>query len=91
MPTGQNMHDPLTQLNSQMGFGVLAELDPCGKVGLSPNNPNMACTSFFGGRHREWHLFSFVLECNYLLFIIDRYEFTCFSPTSFSDNAQSYD
>ena len=41
MQTGQNPHDPLTQLNSHMGFGAMAGLNPFGDMGLNPNDPNM--------------------------------------------------
>lgn len=41
MQTGQNVHDPLTQLNSHMGFGAMAGLNPFGDLGLNPNDPNM--------------------------------------------------
>ncbi|KAF9523159.1 hypothetical protein CPB83DRAFT_863409 [Crepidotus variabilis] len=41
MQTGQNVHDPLTQLNSHLGFGAMAGLNPFGEMGLNPNDPNM--------------------------------------------------
>jgi ubiquilin len=41
MQTGQNVHDPLTQLNSHMGFGAMAGLNPFAEMGLNPNDPNM--------------------------------------------------
>jgi ubiquilin len=41
MQTGQNVHDPLTQLNSHLGFGAMAGLNPFGDLGLNPNDPNM--------------------------------------------------
>lgn len=41
MQTGQNPHDPLTQLNSHMGFGAMAGFDPFTSMGLNPNDPNM--------------------------------------------------
>ncbi|KAJ3505546.1 hypothetical protein NLJ89_g7361 [Agrocybe chaxingu] len=41
MQTGQNVHDPLTQLNSHLGFGAMAGLNPFGELGLNPNDPNM--------------------------------------------------
>lgn len=41
MQAGQNIHDPLTQLNSHMGFGAMAGLNPFGDLGLNPNDPNM--------------------------------------------------
>ncbi|KAH6911697.1 hypothetical protein BKA70DRAFT_1146120 [Coprinopsis sp. MPI-PUGE-AT-0042] len=44
MQTGQNVHDPLTQLNSHMGFGAMAGLNPFAEMGLNPNDPNMLQT-----------------------------------------------
>ncbi|KIJ98052.1 hypothetical protein K443DRAFT_9422 [Laccaria amethystina LaAM-08-1] len=41
MQTGQNPHDPLTQLNGHMGFGAMAGLNPFSDMGLNPNDPNM--------------------------------------------------
>ncbi|PPQ67902.1 hypothetical protein CVT24_003165 [Panaeolus cyanescens] len=41
MQTGQNVHDPLTQLNSHLGFGAMAGLNPFGEMGVNPNDPNM--------------------------------------------------
>jgi len=41
MQTGQNVHDPLTQLNGHLGFGAMAGLNPFGELGLNPNDPNM--------------------------------------------------
>ena len=41
MQAGQNVHDPLTQLNSHLGFGAMAGFDPFGSMGLNPNDPNM--------------------------------------------------
>jgi ubiquilin len=41
MQAGQNVHDPLTQLNSHMGFGAMAGINPFGEMGLNPNDPNM--------------------------------------------------
>ncbi|KAF8892772.1 hypothetical protein CPB84DRAFT_1783496 [Gymnopilus junonius] len=41
MQAGQNVHDPLTQLNGHMGFGAMAGLNPFGDLGLNPNDPNM--------------------------------------------------
>ena len=41
MQTGQNVHDPLTQLNSHMGYGVMAGLNPFADMGVNPNDPNM--------------------------------------------------
>lgn len=43
MQTGQNVHDPLTQLNGHQGFGVMAGLNPFGELGLNQNDPNMVC------------------------------------------------
>ncbi|KAK7033132.1 ubiquitin domain-containing protein DSK2 [Favolaschia claudopus] len=41
MQTGQNPHDPLTQLNSHLGFGAMAGLNPFADMGLNQNDPNM--------------------------------------------------
>ncbi|KAL4070275.1 hypothetical protein J3A83DRAFT_4094779 [Scleroderma citrinum] len=41
MQAGQNPHDPLTQLNSHLGFGALAGFNPFSEMGLNPNDPNM--------------------------------------------------
>ena len=41
MQTGQNVHDPLTLLNSHQGFGLMAGLNPFGELGVNPNDPNM--------------------------------------------------
>jgi ubiquilin len=41
MQAGQNPHDPLTQLNSHMGYGAMAGLNPFADMGLNPNDPNM--------------------------------------------------
>jgi ubiquilin len=41
MQTGQNVHDPLTQLNSHMGYGLMAGLNPFADMGVNPNDPNM--------------------------------------------------
>jgi ubiquilin len=41
MQTGQNPSDPLTQLNSHMGFGAMAGLNPFADMGLNPNDPNI--------------------------------------------------
>ena len=41
MQAGQNPHDPLTQLNGPMGFGLMAGLNPFAEMGLNPNDPNM--------------------------------------------------
>ena len=43
MQTGQNVHDPLTQLNSHMGYGLMAGLNPFADMGINPNDPNMVC------------------------------------------------
>ena len=48
MQTGQNVHDPLTQLNGHQGFGLMAGLNPFGEMGVNPNDPNMV--RFFGIR-----------------------------------------
>ncbi|KAI0756050.1 hypothetical protein C8Q80DRAFT_1215162 [Daedaleopsis nitida] len=44
MQAGQNPHDPLTQLNGPMGFGLMAGLNPFAEMGLNPNDPNMMQT-----------------------------------------------
>lgn len=41
MQSGQNPRDPLTQLNSHMGYGAMAGLNPFADMGLNPNDPNM--------------------------------------------------
>ena len=41
MQAGQNPHDPLTQLNSHLGFGALAGVNPFASMGVNPNDPNM--------------------------------------------------
>ena len=41
MQAGQNVHDPLTQLNSHLGYGAMAGLNPFGDMGLNPNDPNL--------------------------------------------------
>lgn len=43
MQAGQNVHDPLTQLNGHLGFGnmAVAGLNPFADMGLNPNDPNM--------------------------------------------------
>jgi hypothetical protein len=41
MQTGQNVHDPLTQLNSHLGYGLMAGLNPFADMGINPNDPNM--------------------------------------------------
>lgn len=46
MQAGQNIHDPLTQLNSHLGFGAMAGLNPFADMGLNPNDPNMVHSSF---------------------------------------------
>ena len=44
MQAGQNPHDPLTQLNSHLGYGALAGFNPFAELGLNPNDPNMMQT-----------------------------------------------
>ncbi|KAI0311883.1 hypothetical protein OF83DRAFT_710554 [Amylostereum chailletii] len=41
MQTGQNVHDPLTQLNGHQGFGVMGGFNPFADMGLNPTDPNM--------------------------------------------------
>ena len=41
MQTGQNPHDPLTQLNSHLGFGAMAGFNPFADMGVNSNDPNM--------------------------------------------------
>lgn len=41
MQAGQNVHDPLTQLNGHQGFGLMAGLNPFADMGVNPNDPNM--------------------------------------------------
>ncbi|KAI1791990.1 hypothetical protein LXA43DRAFT_370821 [Ganoderma leucocontextum] len=41
MQAGQNPHDPLTQLNGPMGFGLMAGFNPFADMGLNQNDPNM--------------------------------------------------
>ncbi|TFK71101.1 hypothetical protein BDN72DRAFT_887796 [Pluteus cervinus] len=41
MQAGQNPLDPLTQLNSHLGYGAMAGLNPFADMGLNPNDPNM--------------------------------------------------
>ena len=41
MQTGQNPQDPLTQLNSHLGFGAMAGFNPFADMGVNPNDPNM--------------------------------------------------
>ncbi|EDR10673.1 uncharacterized protein LACBIDRAFT_317414 [Laccaria bicolor S238N-H82] len=43
MQTGQNPHDPLTQLNSHMGFSAMAGLNLFDDMGLNLNDPNVMC------------------------------------------------
>ena len=47
MQTGQNPHDPLTQLNSHLGYGAMAGLNPFADMGLNPNDPNMVSMCYF--------------------------------------------
>ncbi|KAI0674016.1 hypothetical protein C8Q78DRAFT_1186515 [Trametes maxima] len=44
MQAGQNPHDPLTQLNGPMGFGLMAGFNPFADMGLNTNDPNMMQT-----------------------------------------------
>ena len=46
MQAGQNPHDPLTQLNGPMGFGLMAGFNPFADMGLNPNDPNMVSGLF---------------------------------------------
>ncbi|EKM84428.1 hypothetical protein AGABI1DRAFT_67830 [Agaricus bisporus var. burnettii JB137-S8] len=46
MQTGQNIHDPLTQLNSHLGFGAMAGINPFADLGVNPNDPNMMTSLF---------------------------------------------
>jgi ubiquilin len=41
MAAGQNPSDPLTQLNSHLGHGVMAGFNPFANMGVNPNDPNM--------------------------------------------------
>ncbi|EPS99332.1 hypothetical protein FOMPIDRAFT_1164025 [Fomitopsis schrenkii] len=41
MQAGQNVHDPLTQLNGHMGFGLMGNLNPFAELGLNTNDPNL--------------------------------------------------
>ena len=41
MQAGQNPHDPLTQLNSHLGFGAMAGFNPFADSGVNTNDPNM--------------------------------------------------
>src|ERR1700692_2070198 len=47
MQAGQNPHDPLTQLNSHMGYGAMAGLNPFADMGLNPNDPNMVRSMYY--------------------------------------------
>lgn len=47
MQAGQNVHDPLTQLNSHLGYGAMAGLNPFADMGVNPNDPNMVRCCFF--------------------------------------------
>ena len=47
MQAGQNPHDPLTQLNSHLGFGALAGFNPFPDMGVNPNDPNMVRTDLY--------------------------------------------
>lgn len=47
MQAGQNVHDPLTQLNSHLGYGAMAGLNPFGDMGLNPNDPNLVSIDNF--------------------------------------------
>ncbi|KAK0210981.1 hypothetical protein DFS33DRAFT_343063 [Desarmillaria ectypa] len=44
MQTGQNPHDPLTLLNSHLGYGAMAGINPFADMGLNQNDPNMLQT-----------------------------------------------
>lgn len=46
MQAGQNVHDPLTQLNSHLGYGAMAGLNPFADMGLNPSDPNMVRVDF---------------------------------------------
>jgi hypothetical protein len=46
MQAGQNVHDPLTQLNSHSGYGAMAGINPFAEMGLNPNDPNMVRLTF---------------------------------------------
>ena len=50
MQAGQNPHDPLTQLNGPMGFGLMAGFNPFADMGLNPNDPNMVSPPHFPSR-----------------------------------------
>ena len=54
MQTGQNVHDPLTQLNSHMGYGAMAGLNPFADLGVNPNDPNMVRSFFLTSRLRAY-------------------------------------
>ena len=40
MQAGQNVHDPLTQMNSHLGYGMMAGFNPFADLGLNTNDPN---------------------------------------------------
>jgi len=91
MQTGQNVHDPLTQLNSHMGFGAMAGLNPFGEMGLNPNDPNMVRASFFlGVEAPRVTALCLPLPLNAIAysFLIDANndEFACFPPTNVRDD-----
>jgi ubiquilin len=46
MQASQNIHDPLTQLNSHLGFGAMAGINPFADLGVNPNDPNMLRQAF---------------------------------------------
>ncbi len=54
MQAGQNPHDPLTQLNGPMGFGLMAGLNPFAELGLNPNDPNMVRPPFHVDNWAGW-------------------------------------
>jgi ubiquilin len=41
MQTGQNVHDPLTALNSHQAFGLAGSFNPFAGTGLNLNDPNL--------------------------------------------------
>ena len=47
MQAGQNPHDPLTQLNGPMGFGLMAGFNPFADMGLNTNDPNMVSPPYY--------------------------------------------
>lgn len=49
MQAGQNVHDPLTQLNGHQGYGLMAGLNPFADMGVNPNDPNMVCFCLLAG------------------------------------------